>query len=249
MMRRPPRSTRSDTLFPYTTLFRSRRQGEAGRGCSRFALIRKTPLPSPPLPSQGSEPKALPRGCRKAAPACAAWRSVTRAGATVHALAGVVPGRGELEGFAGHRVGAGGAGDVEVERPTVVLPGEGHALHVRDAFALQGASFRHLGSDEVQDVTLGVDGPERLVAARAEAVAGEHVVIGRGRCRDVHRSGGVRRRLAAAVWRGAGGRAGQQEEQRKAAAAGHADIPPGVSSGEHTSELQSLRRHSYAVLC
>src|SRR3546814_6903396 len=26
MIRRPPRSTRSDTLFPYTTLFRSRRR-------------------------------------------------------------------------------------------------------------------------------------------------------------------------------------------------------------------------------
>src|SRR3546814_3877894 len=34
MRRRPPRSTRTDTLFPYTTLFRS-----------------------PPLPSQGREPK------------------------------------------------------------------------------------------------------------------------------------------------------------------------------------------------
>src|SRR3546814_16440692 len=34
MIRRPPRSTRTDTLFPYTTLFRSnraaRRQAEAG---------------------------------------------------------------------------------------------------------------------------------------------------------------------------------------------------------------------------
>src|SRR3546814_15875336 len=27
MIRRPPRSTRTDTLFPYTTLFRSRRNG------------------------------------------------------------------------------------------------------------------------------------------------------------------------------------------------------------------------------
>src|SRR3546814_16582897 len=27
MIRRPPRSTRTDTLFPYTTLFRSSRQG------------------------------------------------------------------------------------------------------------------------------------------------------------------------------------------------------------------------------
>src|SRR3546814_3632993 len=30
MIRRPPRSTRTDTLFPYTTLFRSRRADEAG---------------------------------------------------------------------------------------------------------------------------------------------------------------------------------------------------------------------------
>src|SRR3546814_5614379 len=29
MKRRPPRSTRTDTLFPYTTLFRSRPQGVA----------------------------------------------------------------------------------------------------------------------------------------------------------------------------------------------------------------------------
>src|SRR3546814_10223621 len=30
MIRRPPRSTRTDTLFPYTTLFRSPRQAESG---------------------------------------------------------------------------------------------------------------------------------------------------------------------------------------------------------------------------
>src|SRR3546814_6444661 len=38
MRRRPPRSTRTDTLFPYTTLFRSRprrRAGRAGRRCGR----------------------------------------------------------------------------------------------------------------------------------------------------------------------------------------------------------------------
>src|SRR3546814_2845059 len=29
MIRRPPRSTRTDTLFPYTTLFRSQRQAAA----------------------------------------------------------------------------------------------------------------------------------------------------------------------------------------------------------------------------
>src|SRR3546814_16099390 len=30
MIRRPPRSTRTDTLFPYTTLFRSRHRAEHG---------------------------------------------------------------------------------------------------------------------------------------------------------------------------------------------------------------------------
>src|SRR3546814_13839107 len=30
MIRRPPRSTRTDTLFPYTTLFRSRRAADIG---------------------------------------------------------------------------------------------------------------------------------------------------------------------------------------------------------------------------
>src|SRR3546814_5763563 len=39
MIRRPPRSTRTDTLFPYTTLFRSRpRQG--GRAARRRRLER-----------------------------------------------------------------------------------------------------------------------------------------------------------------------------------------------------------------
>src|SRR3546814_20206197 len=32
MIRRPPRSTRTDTLFPYTTLFRSHLRDQAGQG-------------------------------------------------------------------------------------------------------------------------------------------------------------------------------------------------------------------------
>src|SRR3546814_13179177 len=36
MIRRPPRSTRTDTLFPYTTLFRSH-AGDAGEGAERDA--------------------------------------------------------------------------------------------------------------------------------------------------------------------------------------------------------------------
>src|SRR3546814_408027 len=39
MLRRPPRSTRTDTLFPYTTLFRSfqsRRSDQRSPGCYAF---------------------------------------------------------------------------------------------------------------------------------------------------------------------------------------------------------------------
>src|SRR3546814_5829320 len=35
MIRRPPRSTRTDTLFPYTTLFRSQMFGAAAPGLAR----------------------------------------------------------------------------------------------------------------------------------------------------------------------------------------------------------------------
>src|SRR3546814_19519339 len=37
MIRRPPRSTRTDTLFPYTTLFRSTTQTQATAKASAFA--------------------------------------------------------------------------------------------------------------------------------------------------------------------------------------------------------------------
>src|SRR3546814_21090412 len=36
MIRRPPRSTRTDTLFPYTTLFRSRRGDREGGDVARL---------------------------------------------------------------------------------------------------------------------------------------------------------------------------------------------------------------------
>src|SRR3546814_11640752 len=41
MIRRPPRSTRTDTLFPYTTLFRSHIPFTSFAGCGR----RRTPAP------------------------------------------------------------------------------------------------------------------------------------------------------------------------------------------------------------
>src|SRR3546814_6077949 len=42
MIRRPPRSTRTDTLFPYTTLFRSKNRAGTGRIAFRASRIRGT---------------------------------------------------------------------------------------------------------------------------------------------------------------------------------------------------------------
>src|SRR3546814_8779995 len=45
MIRRPPRSTRTDTLFPYTTLFRSW-QGRAVRIASGYPAAPSRPIPA-----------------------------------------------------------------------------------------------------------------------------------------------------------------------------------------------------------
>src|SRR3546814_6223761 len=57
MVRRPPRSTRTDTLFPYTTLFRSL---PVGGGLPRLLLAAR-PRPGA---GRGAGQGALPRGFR-----------------------------------------------------------------------------------------------------------------------------------------------------------------------------------------
>src|SRR3546814_5782057 len=47
MIRRPPRSTRTDTLFPYTTLFRSSAPRISGAATSKRG-VELTPAPRPP---------------------------------------------------------------------------------------------------------------------------------------------------------------------------------------------------------
>src|SRR3546814_5864434 len=66
MIRRPPRSTRTDTLFPYTTLFRSRCRGSwcsAARRVSHSGREKPRGRPRPPQHSSGraSPPPALER--------------------------------------------------------------------------------------------------------------------------------------------------------------------------------------------
>src|SRR3546814_13686254 len=66
MIRRPPRSTRTDTLFPYTTLFRSplrrRRCPGAGRTGAEDDLGSTDPDRSPALPSVAAGYRAGPAG-------------------------------------------------------------------------------------------------------------------------------------------------------------------------------------------
>src|SRR3546814_5020762 len=60
MIRRPPRSTRTDTLFPYTTLFRSRQRIEQPEPVALAALVDEA------VAQVGTEAAAA--GCR--------WRAV-----------------------------------------------------------------------------------------------------------------------------------------------------------------------------
>src|SRR3546814_9349531 len=64
MIRRPPRSTRTDTLFPYTTLFRSTRrvEGEAAAGLPAAARqSRRSDAVAADEARQGRQESPVPR--------------------------------------------------------------------------------------------------------------------------------------------------------------------------------------------
>src|SRR3546814_3902420 len=65
MIRRPPRSTRTDTLFPYTTLFRSSRRARVTRTCGAPSAETKSCAARPMRRSSpGSPSSARIRGAR-----------------------------------------------------------------------------------------------------------------------------------------------------------------------------------------
>src|SRR3546814_1772272 len=65
MIRRPPRSTRTDTLFPYTTLFRSRLpEGRTAGASGRAAAPVRLDRPSVDRLSRGPA-QELPRNARR----------------------------------------------------------------------------------------------------------------------------------------------------------------------------------------
>src|SRR3546814_16997735 len=66
MIRRPPRSTRTDTLFPYTTLFRSATKSMASltriqRGGTATSAMKQTSFISSSRSVRGSRPSTLRR--------------------------------------------------------------------------------------------------------------------------------------------------------------------------------------------
>src|SRR3546814_15886577 len=88
MLRRPPRSTRTDTLFPYTPLFRSEPDPSGAipprvpRSRSPVAAGNSDPIPKKIVSAQRerSRPKPLPGTHR--APARKRWRMIGDSGRT-----------------------------------------------------------------------------------------------------------------------------------------------------------------------
>src|SRR3546814_4692879 len=58
MIPRPPRSTRTDTLFPYTTLFRSRSVAIRQPSSPPLVQLRGAPFPPPELGSPSSQERS-----------------------------------------------------------------------------------------------------------------------------------------------------------------------------------------------
>src|SRR3546814_14992104 len=90
MIRRPPRSTRTDTLFPYTTLFRS---DESLRTTQLVAME----LRADALPGQDGAGRGFPGKAGIRDTACASARSTCQAG-TVETITGQFPGGGRKRG-------------------------------------------------------------------------------------------------------------------------------------------------------
>src|SRR3546814_9765837 len=133
MIRRPPRSTRTDTLFPYTPLFRS-------RGLTRFGAL----VPANPFGSAALQ---------------ALYAAAARSGATVVATESYPTGRGTENGslvrrFA-QRIGAGGTPYIDA----VLLPDGGSEIRnlapLMAYYDVDNTKVRYLGSTQWNDPELG----------------------------------------------------------------------------------------------
>src|SRR3546814_3096523 len=115
MIRRPPRSTRTDTLFPYTTLFRSPAQGQDGPHRCDQKTSRQVSLP--PL-SRGRQLRL-----RRVGP----WRAAREI------LGGEVP----VQQFVDHRIHIVGADILAVD----VIRSEEHTSELQSLMRISYAVF------------------------------------------------------------------------------------------------------------
>src|SRR3546814_31553 len=190
MIRRPPRSTRTSTLFPDTTLFRSR-DGDVGGGQRRI------------------RPRNEQRG--SAAGAVSGLSGASDAG---------VPGRGERDACRLDRSVDDRKGDVAADARPV-------DLHLSGRCEIERAAGCQLPAGDVDACRAAR--LEREVACRTGLLTGTDRQR-RARVAD-------ERRIAFGHQHALGGRAGDGGGWHR------------IRSEEHTSELQSLMRISYAVFC
>src|SRR3546814_395947 len=222
MIRRPPGSTRTDTLFPYTTLCRSARRGsprQARDRCRRGARKRSRPAGGATWrPSQRSWSRATPRK----------GPSAQFLDPALVAVAGELGGQEGVQAVLGDLL----AGHARTQRQhigVVVLAAEARR---GDVVAERGAGAR-----------MAVHGDGDADAGAADDDAG--VGLARG-----HRLG----HRAAEIGVVDRGRAVPGAEVDHFVAGGfqllrQLRLEGETRSEEHTSELQSLMRTSYAVFC
>src|SRR3546814_3287177 len=209
MARRPPRSTRTDTLCPYTTLFRSKRRSVAVRKVTGVAAhsgqARRAISTSASTALTGPRHSSLP---------VAGWKEI-KGSLMVARVLSAKAGRGNLRGD-GSLAPRGAVGDR------------------RERVPCRGRKRRSKGPCHI--------GP----AGKPPRLVGPILVVARRRpaararlCR------GRRQRECAADPVHARARA----QRPRFRGAGAACSAISQRSEEHTSELQSLMRISYAVFC
>src|SRR3546814_2909321 len=189
MIRLPPRSTRTDTLFPYTTLFRS--VGQLRRLAQQVAVVRREALrPVEEGVDAGAlqHRQALHRGLEDRLEVVEVLRELVEA---------------------------------EVLRNAVQAPGLGPQL--------EGAEQDLAGVLFVVDGLVG-DPHDRQLAREAGNLLGDDVEVLAGLQRHAH--------------------AGQEAQLAPPhAGAVHDIVPRDGRSEAHPSQLQSLMRLSYAIIC
>src|SRR3546814_20795246 len=119
MIRRPPRSTRTDTLFPYTTLFRSTEYPYRRETAGRRALQRTRPASGRVRPADRAAQRRL--FARRFERRCALRRPLARSGSGRAGGAECPPGdrKSVVEGKSvSGRVGLGGRRNVKKKRTT-----------------------------------------------------------------------------------------------------------------------------------